>query len=51
MGVGSSPAGHKLKIMTLQRIILTVPFMRHYAGSVFELYENPTPEGWDDNEP
>ena len=36
--------------MELHRVVLVVPFIRHYAGSVFELYENPTPEGWDPDE-
>lgn len=36
--------------MNLHRVVLAIPFIRHYAGSVFELYENPTPEGWDDDE-
>ncbi len=33
--------------MELHRVVLTVPFMRHYAGSVFDLYLDPTPDGWD----
>jgi hypothetical protein len=35
--------------MQLHRVVLLVPFVRHYAGSVFELYLNPTPEGWDED--
>lgn len=36
--------------MEPHRVVLTVPFMRHYAGSVFELYLDPTPDGWDPDE-
>lgn len=33
----------------MPRIILTTPFLRHYAGSVFELELDPTPDGWDED--
>lgn len=36
--------------MELHRVVLLVPFIRHYAGSVFELYINSTPDGWDDDD-
>ena len=36
--------------MELHRVVLTVPFIRHYAGSVFDLYLDPTPDGWDPDE-
>lgn len=33
--------------MVLHRVVLLVPFIRHYAGSVFELYESTEPDAWD----
>ncbi|MCC6461623.1 MAG: hypothetical protein IT260_14205 [Saprospiraceae bacterium] len=36
--------------MTLHRVVLLVPFVRHYAGSVFDLYESLEPDGWDDDD-
>jgi len=36
--------------MELHRVVLLDPFIRHYAGSVFELPINATPDGWDDDD-
>ena len=37
------------QLLKMQRIILLYPFIRHYAGSVFDLEENPNfPDEYDD---